>query len=128
MFYGKEEGKNNKEEREKEKTMQSVNSWHQWVSIFVGLWAQGGGVGLWPTSDTRTQNPESDCLDPGRRRGIPDIVPDKQQERVGRGQRYSVAVTPEGDWIFAVPLVKAADYQVYRLSSPCTGGWRCGHR
>ena len=67
-------------------------------SRFVGLWAQGGAVCLWPTSGIWTRNTELDCLDHGRRRGIPDHVPDKQQGHGDTGQRYNVDVTQEGVW------------------------------
>ena len=64
---------------------------------FFGAVSPGCAVGLERTCDIRTRSPEHDCLDHGRRRGIPDHAPDKQRGNEDTDQRSGLVVTQGGD-------------------------------
>ena len=67
--------------------------------VFVGLWVQGGVVGLWPKFDIQIRNPELDYLDLERRREILGRVPDKQQEHEDTSRCWNVAATRWGEYL-----------------------------
>ena len=91
------ERRNCKIERRKKENKFQVSSESSESLSFCGTVSPGCAVGLWPTFDIRTRSPELDCLDHGRRRGIPDQAPDKQRGHEDTNQRYSVGETRGGD-------------------------------
>ena len=80
------------------------------------------GAGLWPTSVTRNQSLELDCLDRGRMLKIPDHAPNKQRGHGYGCQRCSGAATRGGGLRSEFLRGKVRDYLVYPPFNPCRGG------